>query len=513
VSVRLLVWRSLGRTIHHLLPAALLLSTASCSLSRALAKPVAPNDWKEKVLSESVDEKAVRYGNNKHVEIERDGVSLSITVRQLCEVTRRRSIERTGTVEYENNDKWNTARYLGLGVALAAGSVALSVHAARVDPNDEEATKAVPAMAAGAVLLGVVGTVFLGVGTLYVIGASGSDEKTEVIERKEELPARPCKQDSQPSAKLKLEPERRSRPRSVSLGKTNKQGKLVVTLSEVIPASWLSGSKPSKYASVLVDGRRAGKIEIASLSGDVSERAWARISRAIAQCKTSTKRRGCRNVKRFIKRHPKSPRAAEAKQLLDDHIERQHDHAWAAAKIKTCARPKTSRDCRGVRRYLRRYRKGEHATEARAVLKKIDKKLDALAKREEARDEREARAEARREAAEERREAAKQKRVCLKDCRAEFSECNRSCRGLSSAFTCRRNCRGSFVSCELGCAREERGSRSSRPRGKSSITLRLGRRKPKSACGTCRAAWRRQCPHDTSICNKVISNNCASYCN
>ncbi len=297
------------------------------------------------------------------------------------------------------------------------------------------------------------------------------------------------------------------------VGKTDKKGELTVSLSDVVPASWLSGSKPASKARVVVAGRKAGTIEIASLSGNVSDKSWAKLAPAIARCKKSTSRRGCYKVKRFIKTHPNSPRAAEAKKLLEDHRERQHDHAWTKAKIDTCARPKESSDCRAVNRYLRQYPKGKHAPRARKVLKKVDKKLQMLAKREEAREAQEDRAEERREAARERREAAARKRECLKDCRAELQSCNRSCRGLSSAVACRRSCRGDFVSCEFDCAREERGSRRSRSRGKSSITVRTGGNQPRSACGKCRSGWRRQCPHDTALCSKIIRNNCASYCN
>ncbi|MFP6684278.1 MAG: hypothetical protein VB934_06170, partial [Polyangiaceae bacterium] len=386
---------------RHLLLGALFVSTSACV---KFAKPTTPTNYKETLLSESIDEKPARYGHTKLVEIERHGDSLTIRARKRCQMTRTRSIERTGTVEYRNDNVGLTALNIGAGAAFVAGSVALSVHAASIDPDEENAVKEkIAPMALGAGLLGILGGAWLITGSVTAFSALKSEEKTETIERKEKLPDGPCTQKTQRPVKVKLEPVGGKRPSYVIVGKTDKEGQLTVSLSEVVPGSWLSGSKPANNARVVVAGRKAGTIEIASLSGDVSAKTWAKLAPAIARCKKSTRRRGCYRVERFIKTHPKSPRAAEAKKLLEDHRERQHDHAWTKAKIDTCARPKESSDCRAVNRYLRQYPKGKHAPRARKVLKKVDKKLQMLAKREEAREAQEERAEERREAALERR--------------------------------------------------------------------------------------------------------------
>lgn len=470
-----------NRLLHGVVTASLLFHTSACA---KYARPIEPAPWSERVLHEAHHEEQVRGRRSKKIDVERNGNRLSVRVRQLCTITRLQSIERTGTIEYENDKVGSTVVAFAVGAGAIAGAVALGLHAApQLVSNDEKENSKGGSNIVGVGLLGLLGVGGLTVGSLKAFSALRSEEKTETITRKTTLAARPCKEAKLRPVKVKLEPERRMNPRYVYAGSTDKDGELSVKLSEVVPVRWLSGSKPTRRARVMVDGRKAATIEIASLSEDITEKIWAKLEPAISRCKKSTRRRGCHAMQRFIKTHPNSPRVADAQQLLKEHRARQHDHAWAEAKIKTCAKPQKSSDCRGVKRYLRRYPKGKHAPKARRVVTKVDKKLTRLGRIEDVRTAQQERAEERRETARERREAAQRKHECLKDCRAEFQSCNRSCRGLSSAAACRRNCRSNFVSCELGCAREERGSSRSRSRsrGKSRITVRIGGNKPRSA--------------------------------
>ncbi len=190
VSTSLLQRSPIRGALRQLLVASLLTSTSACV---GFAKPTTPTNYKETVLSESIDEKPARYGHTKLIEVERHGDSLTVSAHARCQMTRTRSIERTGTIESENDKVGMTVLTLAAGAVFTAGSVALSVHTANIYANGDDSIKEqIPSMTLGAGLLGLLGGAGLVSGSVKAFGALRSKEKTETIERKEKLDDGPC---------------------------------------------------------------------------------------------------------------------------------------------------------------------------------------------------------------------------------------------------------------------------------------------------------------------------------
>lgn len=177
----------------------------------------------------------------------------------------------------------------------------------------------------------------------------------------------------------------------------------------------------------------------------VNESQWSQLATSRKRCQSSGSSHACRRLKSFARYNAKSKYAAEAQELVDKADKKRDEVAWGKAGVARCKRPKSSRDCRGVRRYTYRFRKGKHIDEAKALLKKMGPRLDRLAKKEERLQER--------KYARQRRE---DKRQCLGNCRSEHVQCNRSCSGLQTVGRCLKNCRNSFTWCEQKCARNSR---------------------------------------------------------
>jgi hypothetical protein len=225
---------------------------------------------------------------------------------------------------------------------------------------------------------------------------------------------------------------------------------------KVAAAAWAARAKDravcrakwARYACgrLTTFARRFPKSDYAKQASSlVEDSLWANLSKFRARCRDKGDAYACRRLKSFARYNAKSKYAAEAKELVAKADKKRDEMAWGKAGVARCKRPKSSRDCRGVRRYTYRFRKGKHIDEAKALLKKMGPRLDRLAKKEE-----------RLQAREYARQRREDKRQCLGDCRSEYKECQRSCSGLQTVGRCLKSCRNSFSWCEQKCARNSR---------------------------------------------------------
>ncbi len=137
---------------------------------------------------------------------------------------------------------------------------------------------------------------------------------------------------------------------------------------------------------------------------DKEEKLW--VAANADDCINATSVRACDGVKTYLRSYKDGVHAAEARKALEDYEAaskaQDDDSAWAKARADKCQKPSEVADCEGVQLYLNKRPDGAHADEAKKVLADVEETLKKLAKKEEA-------------------AAAKNKKTaCVKACRREY---------------------------------------------------------------------------------------------
>ena len=333
--------QSLAKLTRLALCATLMVTTNGCI--KGMVLPVEPTDWQNNIVSVDERERPLRFSASDEgsTQIKQAGRLLNIQTFRLCNVERREIVDRQGTREFKLVNAALPPLILAASLGAVAGSIALGVHGHHVvEAQGERLTNKTPStirsdFSRSQALLAWPASRGSASQQPRGIWASQHEPMKERIKRSVSVPARPCeKQGGSNPYKVGLVAKRTLSPRSVTLGRTNRDGKLVVDLSERIPASWLRPGGVVRLTDVHVNGVRAGVIDLGVLSPQIVEGAWKRLSKARSQCKTGRKQWSCRSVERFLRQYPSSPQAKEAEAMLEDFAHRLEEHAWQRANIQ-----------------------------------------------------------------------------------------------------------------------------------------------------------------------------------
>jgi hypothetical protein len=94
--------------------------------------------------------------------------------------------------------------------------------------------------------------------------------------------------------------------------------------------------------------------EAAQAKKDAEEKLWQAAN--VEDCSKATTKKSCDGVKEYLRKYKDGVHAAEARKALDEHelskVAANDEEAWAAANHEKCANPDTSKDCKGVEHYL-----------------------------------------------------------------------------------------------------------------------------------------------------------------
>jgi hypothetical protein len=119
---------------------------------------------------------------------------------------------------------------------------------------------------------------------------------------------------------------------------------------------------------------------------EAEEKLW--LAANADDCSKGTSKTACDGVKEYLRKYKDGAHAAEARKALEEHemskVAANDEEAWAAANADKCANPDTSKDCKGVERYLKKHPTGAHAAEAKETVAKAQPMLDKLKAAEEA---------------------------------------------------------------------------------------------------------------------------------
>jgi hypothetical protein len=189
-------------------------------------------------------------------------------------------------------------------------------------------------------------------------------------------------------------------------------------------------ARKERQAAADADRAKAAAEEAARTQRHIDDEAsWQAAS--TSTCAAAASLTACATLETWLKGHPASEHAQEAKQTLDIALPKVvalgDAMAWDKANAPACKAPAKSSDCDGVKSYLATFPTGAHADEARAMRDAAWTKTEALRKQEtasaeakQAREEALAEAEAKREI---QQQKADEMKACRENCTSKEGFC------------------------------------------------------------------------------------------
>ena len=161
------------------------------------------------------------------------------------------------------------------------------------------------------------------------------------------------------------------------------------------------------------------------------------------QCRAPKAATDCDGIDAYLSLFPSGEHAQEAKQILTTSAPvltpLRDEAAWTSANLAACRTPESSRACDGVQAYIQAHPQGQHADEAKRMLRLRRSALAQLAAVEDQR---------------RRMAVLRAKQKCVEACAADLRACQKSCRdGAAEALgECHKSCLITFrKTCSPAC--------------------------------------------------------------
>jgi hypothetical protein len=317
--------------------------------------------------------------------VEQDGMSISISAQQVCDVRPVRLVRRTSTREAENRSAALDWLIAGLGVASVGTGAVLLADAGNTYPNDKTSRTYNP-VGSGAVTAYGIGFIAAGValGVIPIIDVVRAQE-TKVEVRDERLMGDVTERiacSRHPAAGATVDGQVGGR--TFSLGVTDPKGKLKADLDDAIDGAFVPTSGAQMRVSV--NGAVLDSVSLAEVRSARDQRAWSSVE--LEKCQAAVDIASCESVKRYLSAYPDGQHAGEARQLMAASQPKltklADDQRWTRVNVQACTRQKFDwaneirEACTPVSEYLAEYPDGEHAKAARAALQQGMDRADAL---------------------------------------------------------------------------------------------------------------------------------------
>jgi uncharacterized membrane protein YgcG len=306
--------------------------------------------------------------------VTQDGVGVSVTTTNLCDVQQVATIERTSIREHHNdapqNDWWAG---IGGAVLVGAGVVAVA-NPASVQPSDHSTSQSevrgtgVAVIALGAVLLAVPLIDYARVHRVAERKVDRVEEPGPFLQRNVRCGA--AAEGIQIFATA-------AGGRELALGRTDARGMISVGLDEVTPADWFFARDASATVHFASSGTALGTLSLTALYEKREAAAW-NLAESGA-CATSLEPNACDAYVTYASHYPDGAHVADAKLAYDAAVARRQlaadESFFGDLDLKACKTPAkpdldTIEDaCAPLEEYIAEFPQGQHVEAVTAALR------------------------------------------------------------------------------------------------------------------------------------------------
>ena len=385
--------------------------------------------------------------------------TVEISASLSCEVVAKPVVERTTTTDSINTTPATDYSIAGLGAAMALTGGIVLADSGNVYPNDDTSRTYNSVGQDSAKVIGwstlAVGGVLLLVPVVDAIRASGSEQEVQQVTKEGEILKSNVQCPDNPLREARVAVDIDSV--EFDAGTTDQKGSVVFDLDAVVGVD--AKLDPDGKGKVVVNDKTVGDVSLKALYEKREARAWSGV--AVVECKSPTSPASCDGVVKYLRDWPEGKHAPMARQILQEArpavMRLRDEKAWTDAAPTTCDDKKetihgVNEACAGVRAYLKDYPEGMHASEAKKLVEKADKRIAKINERLE----KEAREEERKQA-----QAALAAERAAEAAERERNRCPRNCADSTRGYQSRGFavcqalvCEGEHPACAKGCSQK-----------------------------------------------------------